>query len=107
MVLFSVILFLAAIPTGWVSLAIYRGKTDLIHDYHQTKVTDKAAYGKDFGKAMFVVTAALFLGGIVGLLGSSEAVASAAVAVLLIGLTVGILCIIAVQAKHNRSKKDL
>ena len=49
MVLYSIIMFLAAIPMIGISIAIYKGKTDLIHDYHQTKVTDKAAYGKAFG----------------------------------------------------------
>ena len=86
---------------GGVSLAIYRGKTDLIHDYHQTKVTDPAAYGKAFGKAMLVVSAALFLSGIIGLFGDSETVAMTAVAVLFAGLLIGIACIIAVQKKYN------
>ena len=101
MLLYSIIMFLAAIPMGGVSLAIYRGKTDLIHDYHQTKVTDPAAYGKAFGKAMLVVSAALFLSGIIGLFGDSETVAMTAVAVLFAGLLIGIACIIAVQKKYN------
>ena len=32
MLLYSIIMFLTAVPMGAVSLAIYRGKTDLIHD---------------------------------------------------------------------------
>ena len=102
MILYSIIMFLAAIPTGGISLAIYRGKTSLIHDYHQTKVTDQAAYGKAFGKAMSVISMALLLSGIIGLLGDSETVAMLAVAVLLIGLITGIACIIAVQKKYNQ-----
>ena len=101
MVLYSILMFLAAVPMGAVSLAVYRGKTDLIHDYHQTKVTDKTAYGKAFGKAMFVVTMALFLSGIIGLFGDSEIIARITVAVLVVGLTIGIACIIAVQKKYN------
>ena len=101
MILYSIIMFLTAIPMGAVSLAIYRGKTDLIHDYHQTKVTDPSAYGKAFGKAMFVVTMALFLSGVAGLFGDSETTARIAVAVLFVGLTLGIACIIAVQKKYN------
>jgi len=85
-----------------ISLAIYRGKTGLIHDYHQTNVTDKAAYGKAFGKAMFVVSVSLLLSGIIGLFGASEAVAKMAVAVLMIGLFAGILWIVAVQMKFNK-----
>ena len=102
MLLYSIIMFLAAVPMIKISIAIYKGKTDLIHDYHQTKVTDKAAYGKAFGKAMFVVSAALLLSGIIGLFGTSEVIAMIAVAVLFIGLFIGIAWIVAVQMKYNK-----
>ena len=101
MVLYSLIMFLVAVPMGKISIAIYRGKTSLIHDYHQTKVTDHSAYGKAFGKAMLVVTMALLLSGIVGLLGDSETMAMIAVAVLFVGLFMGVACIVAVQKKYN------
>ena len=102
MLLYSIIMFLAAVPMIKISIAIYKGKTDLIHDYHQTKVTDKAAYGKAFGKAMFVVSAALLLSGIISLFGISDTMAMIAVAVLFIGLFIGIAWIIAVQIKYNK-----
>ena len=102
MVLYAIMMFLAAIPMLIVSIAIYRGKTDLIHDYHQTKVTEKAAYGKAFGKAMLVISTALLLSGIIGLFGDSEAIAMIAAAVLLIGLFIGIVWIVAVQKKYNK-----
>jgi hypothetical protein len=44
---------------------------------------------------------ALLLSGIIGLFGDSEAIAKIAVAVLFIGLFVGIAWIIAVQKKYN------
>ena len=102
MVLYSIIMFLTVIPMIKISIAIYQGKTGLIHDYHQTKVTDKAAYGKAFGKAMFVVSISLLFSGIIGLFGASEAVAMIAVAVLFIGLFIGIAWIVAVQKKYNK-----
>ena len=102
MLLYSIIMFLAAIPMIKISIAIYQGKTELIHDYHQTKVTDKAAYGKAFGKAMLVVSAALLLSGIIGLFSFTEAISMIAVAVLLIGLVIGIAWIVAVQIKYNK-----
>ena len=101
MVLYSVILFLAAVPMIKISIAIYQGKTCLIHDYHQTKVTDRAAYGKAFGKAMFVVSMSLLLSGIISLFGDSEVIAMIALAVLFVGLFIGIAGIIAVQKKYN------
>lgn len=102
MALYSIIMFLAAVPMFKISISIYQGKTDLIHDYHQTKVTDKAAYGKAFGKAMFVVSAALLISGIIGLFAYSEIIATIAVAVLFVGLFIGIAWIIAVQIKYNK-----
>ena len=102
MYLYSIIMFLVAALFTGISIAIYKGKTDLIHDYHQTNVTDKKAYGKAFGKAMFVISAALFLSGIVSLLGETDAIALVAVAVLVVGLVVGFGCIIAVQTKYNK-----
>lgn len=102
MVLYSIIMFLTAVPMIKIIAAIYRGKTDLIHDYHQTKVTDKAAYGKDFGKAMFVVSMALLLSGIISLFGDSERMAKIAVAVLFLGLIIGIAWIVVVQKKYNK-----
>jgi len=102
MLLYSIIMFLAAVPMIKISIAIYQGKTNLIHDYHQTKVTDKAAYGKAFGKAMFVVSAALLLSGIISLLGGSELISMIAVAVLFVGLFIGIAWIVAVQIKYNK-----
>ena len=100
--LYSIILFLTAVPMLRISIAIYQGKTDLIHDYHQTKVTDPAAYGKAFGKAMFVLSGALLLSGIIALFGDSEGIAAISVAVLFVGLFIGIALIIAVQVKYNK-----
>ncbi len=102
MVLYSVIMLSVALLIGSIGIEIYRGKTNLIHDYHQTKVKDRASYGKAFGKAMFVMTATLFLSGIIGLFGNSDTVAVIAVAVQVVGLLIGIGCIIAVQKKYNK-----
>ena len=71
MVLYSIILFLTGVPMAGISLAIYRGNTSLIHGYHQTKLTDRIAYGKAFGKALFVISISMLLSGIEGLLGDS------------------------------------
>lgn len=99
MVLYSIIMFIVALIFIGLSIAIYNGKTDLIHDYHQTKVTNKAAYGKAFGKAMFVIAIALLLSGVIGLLNN---MAMLAVVVLITGLCVGVGCIVAVQRKYNK-----
>lgn len=99
---YSIIMFLTGAILLGLSIAIYKGRTQLIHDYHQTRVTDKAAYGKAFGKALWVVSAAPLLSGIIGLLGYTEAIAAAAVAVLVVGIGIGLCCIVAVQRKYNK-----
>ena len=99
MLLYAIILFLTGALVAGLGLAIYRGKTDLIHSYHQTRVTDPAAYGKSFGKAMFVLAAAMVLSGLVALMDQTSRLA---VAVLMVGLAIGIGCIIAVQNRYNK-----
>ena len=101
MFLYSIILFAVSLPFAWISMAVYRGKTDLIHSYHRTNVSDHDAYGKAFGKAMFIITATMILSGIVALMGSSDGVALASVAVLLLGLCIGLYRIAVVQKKYN------
>ena len=99
MLVYSIIMFLVAALFTVLSISIYKGKTDLIHDYHQTKVTDKSAYGKAFGKAMLVIATVMLLSGITGLF---ENLLILAVAILIIGLVIGIGCIVAVQRKYNK-----
>ncbi len=99
MLLYSIIMFLVAALFTVLGIAIYKGKTDLIYDYHQIKVTDKSAYGKAFGKTMLVIATAMLLSGIIGLF---ENFGLLAVAILIIGLVIGLGCIVAVQKKYNK-----
>ena len=99
MVLYSIILFAVAALFFLLGRSIYRGNTDLIHDYHQTKVTDKIGYGKAFGKAMAVIAVAMALSGAISLFGDSAM--GIAFAALLVGLLVGTIAIVRVQKKYN------
>ena len=99
MLVYAIIMFLVAAAFAAMGIAIYRGKTDLIHDYHQTKVTDKAAYGKAFGTALLVIAIALLFSGFIGLL---DNLAVLAVMVLIIGLCIGVGCLVVVQRKYNK-----
>ena len=99
MLVYSIIMFLVSALFTVLGIAIYKGKTDLIHDYHQTKVTDKSAYGKAFGKAMLLIATVMLLSGIIGLF---EKLLILAVAILIIGLVIGLGCIVAVQKKYNK-----
>ena len=99
MLVYSINMFLVSALFTVLGIAIYKGKTDLIHDYHQTKVTDKSAYGKAFGKAMLLIATVMLLSGIIGLF---EKLLILAVAILIIGFVLGIGCIVAVQKKYNK-----
>ena len=99
MVIYAIILFLTGAVFAIVAMRIYKGKTNLIHDYHQSKVTDKMGYAKAFGKAMAVIAVVMALSAAVSLLG--ECAVWIAVAVLTVGLIVGIIAIIRVQKKYN------
>ncbi len=99
MIVYAIIMFVVAVIFGLAAVLIYKGKTNLIHDYHQTKVTDKAGYGKAFGKAMAVIAAAMALSGAIAVFG--ESAMWGAVVVLIVGLIVGIVTIVRVQKKYN------
>lgn len=102
MILYAIILLVVAALCAGLAIAIYCGKTNLIHDYHQSKVSDPAAYGRAFGKAMFVVAASLFASATIALFGESAPIGVASIATLFGGLAIGIACIILVQKKYNR-----
>ena len=97
MILYAAILFAVAALFAVLAVRIYKGKTELIHDYHQTKVKDKAGYGRAFGKAMGLLAATMALSGAVSLF--AEVIW--ALAVLFGGLAFGIAAIIRVQKKFN------
>lgn len=99
MVVYAVILFATAVVFSVFSLLIYKGKTELIHDYHQANVEDKSAYGKAFSKVLGVMAATMALSGAVALFG--EDAIWGAVAILLAGFIVGIVAITRVQKKYN------
>ena len=102
MLLYAIIMFLTGSVTLWLALAIRRGRTDLIHAYHQTKVRDHAAYGKAFGRAMTIIAAAMLLSGLTSLPGANDGMAFLSVGILFAGLTLGIVCLVIVQKKYNR-----
>ena len=102
MLLYSILMFAISILFIVMSVMIYRGKTDLIHSYHQTKVKDKATYGKAFGKALLVLALAPLVSGSIGLFGDSNVLAISAVLTLFAGIVLGSCCILAVQNKYNK-----
>ena len=101
MLLYAIIMFAISILFIAISVSIYKGNTKLIHDYHQTKVSDQKAYGKAFGKALLIIGTTPLASGVISLMGDSDPIAITAVSVLGIGFCIGFVCIYAVQKKYN------
>ena len=101
MIAYAVLMFALALVFLGIGIAIYRGKTDLIHEYHQENVTDKAGYGKAMGKALMGIAAAMVLSGGIGLCGTSEILTHISAASLLAGLFCDVLVIVYIQKKYN------
>ena len=102
MLLYSILMLLTAALLIIVGCLIYRGRTHLIHSYHQAKVKDHAAYGRAFGKAMFLFSLGPLLSGLVGLLGDSEPIAVVSLILLFVGFALGLAAILTVQKRYNQ-----
>lgn len=105
MIAYCVLLFSVGAVFLMLGILIYRGKTSLIHDYHQTNIkeADKREYGRAFARPMFCTSLTLILSGGIALFGNSKPVLYVSLAVLLAGLIASLLWIGAVQKKYNGS----
>jgi len=98
--IYGVILLLTGSAIFLVSLEIFRGRTDLIHDYHQKRVKDKKAYARAFGKAMMLLSLSLVLSGIVSLWG--EKAMDLSLWILFACMAVSLIGIVLVQRRYNQ-----
>lgn len=103
MILYGIILLLVAGLMTILAVRIYKGHTELIHNYHQTNVTDQAGYGKAMGKALMTLAGVMTVSGGVSFFGDSAAIMWSAVGILVLGLPVSVLVIVRVQKKYNGS----
>lgn len=101
MLVYSIILFAVAVVFLVLGIAVYRGNTKLIHDYHQTNVKEdeRRDYGRAFSKAMFAVFATLLVSGIIAFFGKE--VMAVSFIVLGAGLIVSGVIFGTVQKKYN------
>lgn len=102
MITFSIIMFLTAVLFLAIGIAIYRGNTKLIHDYHQTNIkeSERQEYGRAFAKGMFAICTTLLISGIIALFGKEGSVAAASL-ILAAGFIVSIIVLVKVQKKYN------
>lgn len=103
MIAYSIIMFAIAVLFLIFGIAIYRGNTRLIHDYHQTHVkeSERREYGRAFAKGMFAICATLCISGIIALFGKNNAIIAACLIVLFAGLIISFVILAKVQKKYN------
>ena len=103
MIIYSIIIFLTAILFLTIGIAVYRGNTKLIHDYHQTNIKEsqRQEYGRAFAKGMFAICTTLLISGIAALFGKDGWGIAASYIVLAAGLIVSIMMLVKVQKKYN------
>lgn len=100
MIAYCMIMFVTAVLFLALGIAVYRGNTKLIHDYHQTNIreSERQVYGKAFAKGLFAVCATLFISGVTALFGGAVTVS---VIVLFAGLVISAMMLVRTQKKYN------
>lgn len=99
MIAYSIIMFVVAALFLVLGVAVYRGNTKLIHDYHQAnvKATEREEYGRAFAMGMFALCVTLLASGILALLDRG----SVSLLVFFSGLIVSIAVFVRAQKKYN------
>lgn len=99
--LFSFIVLVTSAILIIFGVLIYRGNTNLIHDYHQTKVKDKNEYGKAFGKALCEGGLLLLISAIIPLIMQSDKGIQIAIIILFLMIFILLVLLFRVQKKYN------
>ena len=103
MIVYSIIMFIVAALFLFIGIAVRKGNTKLIHDYHKTNIkdTDLTKYGKDFAKGLFTICVTLLISGMISLFGESRILVFGSIAILFVGIILSIIILFKVQKKYN------
>lgn len=101
MLFVSILYFAIAAIFIVVGILIFRGNTDLIHDYHQKNVKDFDGYGKGMGKGVITIGVFFLIGAVVTLAVKGESGTIAGIIVALSGFFLSFIYILKVQKKYN------
>lgn len=97
----SILYFAIAAIFIVVGILIFRGNTDLIHDYHQKNVKDFDGYGKGMGKGIISIGVFFLIGAVITLAVRGESGTIAGIIVSLSGFVLSLIYILKVQKKYN------
>ncbi len=94
-----ILLLVVALFFFIIAVMVYRGRTDLIHAYHQKRIKDcdKLAYGKAFSKGLFMLGFSCLIAAAGSLVTDDSIVAVVA----FVGLAIGFAVLYGVQRKYN------
>ena len=101
MIVYSIILFAAAIAFIVFAMLISKGNTNLINCYHEDRTPNKLMYCKKISQALWIMATVLTISGVIGLLGETDSIALAAVGVLIVGIICGLSRLFYVQKKYG------
>ena len=101
MIVYSIIMFAAAIAFIVFAILISKGNTNLINCYHEDRTPDKMIYCKRISQALWIMATVLVLSGTIGLLGEKDSIALVAVSVLIVGIICGLSRLFYVQKKYG------
>lgn len=99
MISFAIIFYFAALALIICGIAIWNGKTNLIHDYHRGNVTDFKNYGKAMGKAISGMGVFAFISASVSL--AREELEALCTGIFVIGIISMMVVIYFIQKKYN------
>ncbi len=100
--IYSFVMLLAGAALTAVGASVCRGKTELIHSYHQQRVTDKAAYGRAMGRAIVLMGVFFALSVVPLFVSRSRAADMLSIGLMSAGIVVSLVLIICAQIKYNK-----
>ena len=101
MIVYSVIMFVAAAVFAVFAILITKGNASLINCYRKERVKDKATYCKKFGQSLFIMAATMLISGVISLFNDAETVILIALGVLIAGVLIGMTRMFHVQKKYG------
>ena len=101
MIIYSVIMFIAAAIFSVFAILITKGNASLINCYREERVKDKVTYCKKIGQSFFIMAAAILVSGVISLFSEAKPVALSALGVLIVGTVIGMVRLFQVQKKYG------
>ena len=101
MIVWYVMMFVAAAVFALFATLITKGNASLINCYREERVKDKATYCKKFGQSLFIMAATMLISGVISLFSDAETVILIALGVLIAGVLIGIVRLFHVQKKYG------